>query len=76
MEKCITTLLKRLLEPMIKQNYDLVSKQCEATQNILNKKADLGLKAIAPEYNKEKTASIIDYISNADKYSQREKKLS
>ena len=45
---------------MIKQNYDLVSKQCEVTQNILNKKADLGLKAIVPEYNKEKTASIID----------------
>ena len=58
---------QRLLEPMIKQNYDLVSKQCEATQNILNKKADLGLKAIVPEYNKEKTASIIDYISNAEK---------
>ena len=31
------------------------------------------IKAIVPEYNKEKTASIIDYISNADKYSQREK---
>ena len=25
------------------------------------------LKAIVPEYNKEKTASIIDYISNAEK---------
>lgn len=64
---------QRLLEPMIKQNYNLVSKQCEATQNILNKKANLSLKAIVPEYDEEKTASIIDYISNADKYSQREK---
>ena len=71
--KMYYNIAQRLLEPMIKQNYDLVSKQCEATQNILNKKADLGLKAIVPEYNKEKTASIIDYISNADKYSQREK---
>lgn len=64
---------QRLLEPMIKQNYDLVSKQCEVTQNLLNKKANLSLKAIVPEYDEEKTASIIDYISNADKYSQREK---
>ena len=71
--KMYYNIAQRLLEPMIKQNYDLVSKQCETTQNILNKKADLGLKAIVPEYNKEKTASIIDYISNADKYSQREK---
>ena len=65
--KMYYNIAQRLLEPMIKQNYDLVSKQCEVTQNILNKKADLGLKAIAPEYNKEKTASIIDYISNAEK---------
>lgn len=64
---------QRLLEPMIKQNYDLVSRQCEVTQNLLNKKANLSLKAIVPEYDEEKTASIIDYISNADKYSQREK---
>lgn len=64
---------QRLLEPMIKQNYDLVSRQCEVTQNLLNKKANLSLKAIVPEYDEEKTASIIDYISNVDKYSQREK---
>lgn len=64
---------QRLLKPMIKQNYDLVSKQCEVTQNLLNKKANLSLKAIVSEYDEEKTVSIIDYISNADKYSQREK---
>lgn len=43
--KMYYNIAQRLLEPMIKQNYDLVSKQCEATQNILNKKADLGLKS-------------------------------
>ena len=62
MEKCITTIAQRLLEPMIKQNYDLVSKQCEATQNILNKKANLGLKAIVPEYNKEKQQASLIYF--------------
>lgn len=64
---------QRILGPQLKKNYDLISSQCKITQTILNQKAHIGLNALVPEYNIEKTRSIINYISNADRYSTREK---
>lgn len=71
--KMYYNIAERLINPVVKQNYILISKRCEEVQTALNKKAKLGLKGIRPAYNQEKTDSIIDYISSADTYSQREK---
>lgn len=71
--KMYYNIAQRLIEPMLSQNHELVSEQCVILQNNLNRKAGLGLKAVAPTYNSEKVNGIISYISNAEKYSQREK---
>lgn len=70
--KMYYNIAQRILEPTLKNNFDVISKQCEDTQNALNRNANIGLKSAKLEYNEEKTKSIVDYISNADKYSQRE----
>lgn len=71
--KMYYNIAQRLVEPVVRQNYELVSRQCVNVQTSLNHKAKIGLKGIKPSYKQEKTDSIIDYISNADKYSEREK---
>lgn len=65
-------LAKALIEPMCKENYKTIAAHCAAIQTSLNKKANIGLQAIKPEYNEEKTEGIINYISSANKYSERE----
>lgn len=71
--KMYYNIAQRILEPTIKNNFDIIADQCEKTQNILNKKAKIGLQSAKIDYNEEKTRSIINYISNAESYSQREK---
>lgn len=71
--KMYYNIAQRILEPTIKNNFDIIADQCEKTQNILNKKAKIGIQSAKIDYNEEKTRSIIDYISNAKSYSQREK---
>ncbi len=70
--KMYYNIAQRLVEPMVKSNYDKISKQCAAVQTALNQNANIGLKGIVPKYNEDKTKGIIDYVSNADKYSQVE----
>lgn len=70
--KMYYNIAQRILEPTIKNNFDIIADQCEKTQNILNKKAKIGLQSAKIDYNEEKTRSIINYISNAESYSQRE----
>lgn len=70
--KMYYNIAKSLLEPMCLNNYDDISVKCEAVQTLLNAKAGLGIKAIKPSYDSEKTTGIINYISNAKAYSQRE----
>lgn len=71
--KMYYNIAQRLIEPMVKSNYDSIAAQCVSVQTALNKNANIGLKGIAPKYNADKTKGIIDYVSNADKYSQVEK---
>lgn len=70
--KMYYNIAQRLVEPMVKNNYENIAAQCASVQTALNKKVNIGLKGIAPKYNEDKTKGIIDYVSNADKYSQVE----
>ena len=65
-------LAKALVEPMCKENYKAVAAHCVAVQTSLNKKANIGLRAVQPVYNAEKIEGIINYISSANKYTERE----
>lgn len=62
----------RIISPMILMNYESIAEQCQKVQTSLNKKAKIGLKGIKPSYNPEKTKGIVNYISAAEKYSDRE----
>lgn len=66
-------LAKALIKPLTKQNHEIVSLQCASVQTTLNQKANIGLKAIKPQYDEEKIEGIIKYISSANVYSERKK---
>lgn len=65
-------LAKEIIEPILKENYSNIAKQCMNVQAALNKAANIGLKAIKPGYKKDKTEGIINYVSS-NKYDKIEK---
>lgn len=66
------SLAKEIIEPILKENYSIIAKQCMNVQAALNKAANIGLKAIKPGYKKDKTEGIINYVSS-NKYDKIEK---
>lgn len=54
---------KEIIEPILKENYEIIAKQCVNVQNVLNKAANLGLKGIKPSYSQDRTNGIVDYVS-------------
>lgn len=72
-EKMYYNIARSLLEPTVFENYKTIAAHCAAVQKSLNSRAGLGINAIIPSYNQKKTDGIINYISNAEKYSDREK---
>lgn len=71
-EKMQYNLAKEIIEPILKENYSIIAKQCMNVQVALNKAANIGFKAIKPEYKKDKTDGIINYVSS-NKYDKIEK---
>lgn len=59
---------ERVVGESLKNNYNLVSEYSADVQTLLNKKANLGLKGIKPEYNADKAKGIINRISSEEKY--------
>lgn len=58
----------RILRPMLENNYELISDASVRIQTILNKKNNIGIKAIKPEMNEDKVQGIIDIVSGKEKY--------
>lgn len=58
----------RILRPMLENNYELISDVSVRVQTILNKKNNIGIKAIKPEMNEDKVQGIIDIVSGKEKY--------
>lgn len=58
----------RILRPMLENNYELISDVSVRVQAILNKKSNIGIKAIKPEMNEDKVQGIIDIVSGKEKY--------
>lgn len=58
----------RIIRLMLKNNYELITEVSAIVQETLNKAANIGIKAIKPEFNTDRAQGIIDIVSGKDKY--------
>lgn len=58
----------RIISPMMKNNYELIADASEQVQASLNKKAQIGVKAIKPKLNKDKIRGIVNKVSNSENF--------
>ena len=56
---------EKVLSPMLKQNYNLISEVSEFVQTDLNQKAGIGLKAVKPKFNKDRATGLVLELTNA-----------
>lgn len=63
---------KEIIEPILKENYEIIANQCVNVQSLLNKSANIGLQGVKPSYSESKTNGIINYVSEKE-YSKIEK---
>ena len=57
---------KRTIEPMMINNYDIVTDNATIVQEILNKNAGMGIKAQVPSLNQSRIDGIIDRLDEAE----------
>lgn len=68
--KIYYNIAKRLIEPNMKINYDLVSDFSKEVQEVLNKEASISLRAIKPEINQDRIDGIVNKICDYDDFNQ------
>lgn len=56
---------KRIIEPTMINNYDVITDVTQQVQTTLNQSANIGIKAIKPELNQDRIEGIIDKVSDA-----------
>lgn len=66
--KMYYNIAKRILEPTLKNNYDLITEVTKSVQETINKNAGIRIKAIKPKLNQDKVDGLIDAVSSADEY--------
>ena len=66
--KIYYNIAKRLLEPSLKRNFDIVGDYSRNVQDVLNKKANIFLKAMKPELNQDRIDGIVNKISEYDDF--------
>ena len=66
--KLYYNIAKRIIDPTMRNNYELISETTAEIQSLLNKQANIGIKVIKPELDQENIDNIINKISAADKY--------
>lgn len=59
---------KRILQPTLERNYNLVSDYCVSTQESLNRQAGLGIAAQRPKLNQSMIDGLIEKVSSADHF--------
>lgn len=60
----------RIIRDTLGNNYELVADISTKVQEILNKKAGIGIKAIKPKINEDKVRGIVDIVSGKEKYDE------
>ena len=58
----------RIIPTMLENNYDITAEMAKEIQQILNRSAGIGIKAVRPELNQDKINGIVDIVSGAEKY--------
>ena len=58
----------RIIRPMLEDDFKIISEYATAIQDVSNKQAGIGIRAIAPEMNKDKMQGIIDIVSGKEKF--------
>ena len=64
--KMYYNIAKRTVEPMMVNNYNIVSENAVVVQEILNKNAGMGIKAQVPDLNQSRIDGIIDRLDEAE----------
>ena len=59
---------KRILEPMLEDNYHLAADAAVQVQQAMNSAAGIGLKAVSPEMNADRIRGIIDIVSGKESF--------
>ena len=68
--KMYYNIAKRLIEPNMKNNFDIVSDYSREVQEVLNKESNISLKAIKPELNQDRIDGIVNKISEYDDFKE------
>lgn len=68
--KMYYNIAKRLIEPNMKNNFDIVSDYSKEVQEVLNKKSNISLKAIKPELNQDRIDGIVNKISEYNDFKE------
>lgn len=67
--KMYYNIAQRILDPTMKQDYMLITDVTSKIQTFLNKKSNIGIKAIIPELNQDRIDGIVNRISSEDNFS-------
>lgn len=67
--KIYYNIIDRVLNPNLKNNYDIINDYAKNIQEDLNKKADIELKAIDAEFNQNRVDGIVESVLKKDDYS-------
>lgn len=59
---------KKVIEPLMINNYELISNKAKEVQTILNKKAKIGIVGQKADLNQDRIDGLIQKIANADKF--------
>lgn len=57
---------QRIIEPTMKNNYDLITDVTNQVQTSLNKASRIGIKAIKPDLNQDRIHGIVNKVSDAE----------
>lgn len=68
--KMYYNIAKRIIEPMLKNNHELITSITDEVQARLNKIAGINIKPQTPKFNKEKANGIIDRISSEEDFGE------
>lgn len=66
--KMYYNIAKKVIEPNLNSNYDLISEYSKVVQSLMNEKSNIGLKAIKPSINQDRIDGIINRISEEDNF--------
>ena len=66
--KMYYNIAERILTPTLKNNHEIIARAAAETQEILNRSAGIGIKAIKPKVDSGRISGLIEKVSEADNF--------